>query len=365
MRTRNQRRNQPSESNRPSPNQLSPNVSQDQVSQSRPQPRSNQANSESESSLKERLDRLYTDIKSVPNYSAKITEFLRQHGTHGPYQRISKRIFPRRRVISRFPFDFFMADLIEYPRRNTKQINRGYVYILILVDCFTKRIWAAPMKNKTKEASADAFNSILKNFDEFPNHIITDGGLEFFNSSVYNLFKTYGINHFKLPTRTKWKTSIAERAIQTIKSRLEKIFDKRGNRRWIDVLDDIIANYNRTPHRSIGMAPLDVSNENRDEVYKRLYPKAGITVVCKLKIGDKVRKIRDKELFDKGYTKKWSDEIYKIKESRQSNTVCWYIITDLNDKEVPGIWYYYQLKLVARHDNNSESNGDRNKTKAK
>ena len=298
MRTRNQRRNQPSEKNLPSQsNQTSQN-------QSHQQPRSNQVNSENENSLKERLDRLYTDIKSVPSYSAKITEFLRQHETHGPYQRISKRIFPRRRIISRFPFDFFMADLIEYPRKNTKHINRGYVYILIIIDCFTKRIWAAPMKNKTKEASADAFNSILKDFDQFPTHIITDGGLEFFNSSVQSLFKTYGINHFKIPTRTKWKTSMAERAIQTIKSRLEKIFDKRGNRRWIDVLDDVIANYNKTPHRSIGMAPLDVNDENRDEVYKRLYPKSGVTVVCKLKIGDKVRKIIDKELFDKGYTKK-------------------------------------------------------------
>ena len=247
-----------------------------------------------------------------------------------------------------------MADLIEYPR--TKVINRGYVYILILIDCFTKKVWAAPMKNKTKEASADAFYSILKNFDQFPKHIITDGGLEFFNSSVQKLFHTFGINHYKSPTRTNWKASMAERAIQTIKSRLEKIFDQRGNRKWIDLLDDIIKNYNKTPHRMIGMAPQDVTDENRDEIYKRLYPNAGITIVCKLKIGDKVRKIREKSLFDKGYTKKWSDEIYKITVSRQSHSVCWYKIRDLDNKPIPGIWYYYQLKLVARHDSNTEGN---------
>ena len=238
----------------------------------------------------------------------------------------------------------------------TKIINRGYVYILILIDCFTKKVWAAPMKNKTKESSADAFSSILKTFDQFPKHIITDGGLEFFNSSVQKLFQTFGINHFKIPTKTSWKTSMAERVIQTIKSRLEKIFNKRGNRRWIDVLDEVIANYNQTPHRSIGMAPQDVTDENRDEVYKRLYPKADITIVCRLQVGDKVRKIREKSLFDKGYTKKWSDEIFKITDSRQSNTVCWYIISELNDTEVPGIWYYYQLKLVARHDSDFEGN---------
>ena len=304
--------------------------------------------------MKDKLNKLYSDIKSVPSYSAKITEFLRQHDTHGPYQRISKRTFPRRRIISRFPFEYFMADLIEYPRSTTKRINRGYVYILILIDCFTKKIYAAPMKNKTKEASADAFNSILKNFDQFPKHIITDGGLEFFNSLVQKLFRTFGINHFKSPTLTAWKTSMAERAIQTLKSRFEKIFDKRGERRWIDVLDDVVANYNATPHRSIGIAPQDVTDENRDDVYKRLYPNSGITIVCKLQVGDKVRKIKEKSLFEKGYTKRWSDIIYKITAARQSNGVCWYIISDLENKKVPGIWYYYQLKLVARHDHNSQ-----------
>ena len=248
-----------------------------------------------------------------------------------------------------------MADLIEYPRKQSKRANGGYVYILILIDCFTKKVWAAPMKNKSKEHSAEAFNSILKHFDQFPKNLITDGGLEFFNSSVQKIFQSFGINHFKLPTRTQWKTSMAERVIQTIKSRLERIFDKRGNRKWLDVLDDIISNYNQTPHRSIGMAPQDVTDENRDEVFKRLYPHSNLTVVCKLKVGDKVRKIIEKSLFDKGYSKKWTDEVYKISDSRQSNTVCWYKLTDLQNKEVPGIWYYYQLKLVARNDNSIES----------
>ena len=103
------------------------------------------------------------------------------------------------------------------------------------------------------------------------------------------------------------------------------------------------------------MAPQDVTDENRDKVFKRLYPHSKLTVVCKLKIGDKVRKIIEKSLFDKGYSKKWTDEVFKISDSRQSNTVCWYKLTDLQNKEVPGIWYYYQLKLVARNDNYTES----------
>ena len=283
---------------------------------------------------------------------------MRQHDTHGPYQRIVKKTFPRRRIISRFPFEYFMADLIEYP--NTKVINRGYKYILVLIDCFSKRIWAVPMKEKSAKWSADAFSSIFKTFDEFPKNLITDGGLEFFNSSVRQIFNSFGINHFKSKTKTAWKASIAERAIQTIKSRLEKYFAHSKQRKWIDVIDQIVDNYNKTPHRSIGMAPLAVNDENRDKVYKRLYPNNSVTIVCKLKAGDRVRKKLEKTIYEKGYTKKWSDEIFVIKESRQSQGVCWYKLLDLNGERLPGIWYYYNLILVARND--PQSRNDQHQT---
>ena len=79
-----------------------------------------------------------------------------------------------------------------------------------------------------------------------------------------------------------------------------------------------------------------------------MYPERNLTVICKLKVGDKVRKIREKTLFEKGYTQNWSDEIYKIVDVRQSNGICWYILRTLANEEVTGIWYDYQLNLVSR-----------------
>ena len=66
--------------------------------------------------LKDALDKLYADIESAPSYSAKITAYLRNNIVHSRHRRIVKKKFPRRRIISRFPFDIFMADLIEYPK---------------------------------------------------------------------------------------------------------------------------------------------------------------------------------------------------------------------------------------------------------
>ena len=132
-------------------------------------------NKKKEISLKEALEKLYIDTKSAPSYSAKINEFLRENTVHSVHRRIVKKIFPRRKIIARFPFDIFMADLIEYP--TYKFQNNRYVYILIMIDCFTKKVWAVAMKQKTAQWTSDAFESVFKKLDEFPTHIITDGGL--------------------------------------------------------------------------------------------------------------------------------------------------------------------------------------------
>ena len=304
--------------------------------------------------LRDKLNVLYTDITSKPSYSAKIADFLKLHDVHGVHRRIVKRTFPRRRVIARFPFDLFMADLMEFPQYKFR--NRGYRFALILIDVFTKKLYTAPLKKKTKEETAKAFEAIFHDFDEFPINLVTDKGLEFYNSEVRKIFDSYGINHYSTPTKTKWKASVAERVIRTIKSRLFKYFKADKTTNWVDVLPEFTKNYNSTPHSSHGFPPEDVSNENRDIVYKKLYPQNTLTIVCKLKIGDKVRKIRDKTLFEKGYTENWSDEIYKISASRQSNTVCWYKLENLAGEEQEGVWYYYQLNLVARNDNQPDRN---------
>ena len=303
-------------------------------------------NISNEESLKEKLQTLYTDITSAPSYSAKIAEFLRENDVHGVYRRVVKKKFPRRRVIARFPFEIFMGDLLEYP--NYKTSNHGYKFILILIDCFTKKLYAAPMKRKDADRSAEAFNLIFNKMDRFPINLVTDGGKEFFNKEVRKIFDNYDINHYRCPTKTKTKASVAERVIRTLKTKFERYFYKTKTHNWADVLDQFVQNYNSVPHSAHGFPPQDVSDENREIVYKRLYPNKDLTVVCKLKIGDKVRKIREKEDFEKGYTVNWSEEIYKIYKVFQSNEVCWYKLEALDGRKLQGIWYYYQLNLVSR-----------------
>ena len=250
-----------------------------------------------------------------------------------------------------------MADLFEYPL--FKRINRGYVYGLIIIDCFSRKIYFKPLKKKDAISTATAIDQILSELNEPPINFVTDAGKEFFNSSVNKVFESFGVVHYKPPTKTQWKASMAERAIRTIKSRLAKIFYKRKSNKWIDVIEQVIENYNNTPHRAHGFKPVDVTDENREAVYKKLYPTQTISVVCKLFVGDTVRKIREKTHFEKGYTQNWSDELFVIESVQSDDRKCWYKLKTLNNEKIPGIYYYYQLNLVSRNASLSQRNGQK------
>ena len=307
---------------------------------------------QNENNLTAELEELYTNIKSVPNYSAKIADFLKSFKLHSVNRRIVKKTFPRRRVISRFKNDLWQADLIEY--QDLKFHNSGYKFILLVIDVFSKVVYVEPLKFKTGECTATAMEKILARSEAPPVMLVTDGGKEFFNRIFRNVMISHNINHFKTPTRTPWKASVAERANRTIKTRINRWMQHTRSKRWFDIFRQIVENYNNTIHSSHKMKPIDVNAQNRQIVYERLYPRSTISIQCRLRKGDKVRKIkekRDKNPWEKGYTPNWSEEVYEIQSVIQKHGVCWYKLSNLQGDVLPGIWYYYQLNLVSRHTN--------------
>ena len=63
------------------------------------------------------------------------------------------------------------------------------------------------------------------------------------------------------------------------------------------------------------------------------------------KVGDYVRISEYKNIFIKGYTPNWSEEIFVIKEIK--NTVPWtYAINDLNVEEIIGTFYGEKLQKI-------------------
>lgn len=127
-----------------------------------------------------------------------------------------------------------------------------------------------------------------------------------------------------------------------------------GTSRWTDIIASIISNYNKRIHKSIGLAPAQVTRENYMKVFNKLYPKNNVRKLCKLQEKDLVRIAIDKDLFEKGYRQTFSDEIYIIKKVISTDTVCYYMVSDLSGKKLFKK-YLQELSLVG-HDSHTSTN---------
>ena len=76
-----------------------------------------------------------------------------------------------------------ILDLKDYGPEN----NRGYRYVLVVIDNFSKFGWTVPLKNKNAQTIKDSFENILINSKRKPNLIESDRGREFI--TIY--FKTF------------------------------------------------------------------------------------------------------------------------------------------------------------------------------
>ena len=107
---------------------------------------------------------------------------------------------------------------------------------------------------------------------------------------------------------------------------------------YINKLDDIVNEYNNTYHRTIKIKPVDVKDNTYINFKKKVNDKDP-----KFKVGDHVRISKYENLFAKGYTPNWFEDVFVIK--KVNNTVPWtYVINDLNDEEIIGSFYEKELQ---------------------
>ena len=106
----------------------------------------------------------------------------------------------------------------------------------------------------------------------------------------------------------------------------------------IDKLDHIVNEYNNTYHRTIKIKPDDVKDNTYNDSSKDVNDKDP-----RFKVGDQVRISKYKNIFAKGYTPNWSEEVFVIKEDK--NTAPWtYVINDLNGEKIIGTFYEEELQ---------------------
>ena len=242
----------------------------------------------------------------------------------------------KRKVYSSNKDNIWSVDLADM--QLLSKYNKGIKYLLCAIDLFSKYAFVILLKNKKGVSIVEAFQKILDKSKRKPNKIWLDQGSEFYN---HNFKKWLTNNDISMcSTYNEEKSVVAERFIKTLKNKLYKHMTAVSKNVYYDVLDDIVKKYNNTWHSTIKMKPKDVKSNNFVEKVEESNEKDP-----KFKVGDHVRTSKYKNIFAKGYTPNWTEEVFIV--NKVKNTVPWtYEINDLNGEKIKGSFYEKELQKI-------------------
>ena len=109
-------------------------------------------------------------------------------------------------------------------------------------------------------------------------------------------------------THNEGQSVVGERFIRTTKNKIYKYMTSISKKVYIDKLDDIVGKHNNIKHRTIKMKPIDVEDNTYIDFGKEVNYNDP-----KFKVADHVRISKYKNIFAKGYTPNWSEEVFVIK----------------------------------------------------
>ena len=142
--------------------------------------------------------------------------------------------------------------------------NKGIRYLLCAIDLFSKYTFVVPLKDKKELLLLIRINiaiqSILDNSKRKPNKIWTDQGSEFYNTHFKKWLKDNNIEMYS--THNEGKSVVAETFIRTLKNKIYKPMTANSENVYLNVINDIVDEYNNTFHKTIKMKPIDLKSDS-------------------------------------------------------------------------------------------------------
>ena len=274
---------------------------------------------------------------------AQVERWLQGQDAYTLHRKINRR-FPQRKFVSKGLNHIWQADLVDM--QAIQKENAGRRYLLTVIDVFSRRASAKAIKSKQPHHVIEAFSQILREAAAQPKFLHVDRGREFTNQQFRNFLekKCIVLYHTFNP---EIKCSIVERWHRTLKDHMFRYFTAKNTLHYLTILPKLVSAYNRKKHRSLGVAPKDVTRRNEKSFWEKQYG-AYLRQRAKkyqLKINDTVRITLLKRPFQRGYERGWKREVFRIVDRFPTHPPT-YKLSDLNNKVLEGTFYEQELGKV-------------------
>ena len=156
------------------------------------------------------------------------------------------RKLKKRKVYSSFRDNIWGVDLADM--RSLSKHNKGIMYLLCVIDTFSKYAWFFPLKDKRGITIVNAFREIISKGRK-PNKIWVNQGGKFYNNLFKRFLKTNSIEMYS--TYNEGKSAVAERFIRTLEKKIFKYMTAASKNVYFDVLDSVVNKYNNTVFKAL------------------------------------------------------------------------------------------------------------------
>lgn len=268
------------------------------------------------SSYKPLYDKAKQIDKSITIKNVK--DFLKDNDTHQVYHQRNIVDYPIR---SWEPFGKCQMDLLDISAEVTNK-NRGMKFIFCLIDDYTKIVCARPIKSKNDNDVFTAFKSVIDEVKEKYKHqikeITSDNESSFRSKNFTTFCEENKIDQVFVDPGNKSAVGIIERFNRTLRMMIERYKSIHKTNAFIDVLPDLIKNYNTKWHRTLNQSPIKALESGNNSYYIKKQikqvEKASEQPYNKeeYQVGDRVRLLIKKGLFDKGTKSNFTKTVHTI-----------------------------------------------------
>ncbi len=231
------------------------------------------------------------------------------------------------------PFHRVQIDLCDLTLEQPNK-NDGMKFCFLCIDTYTRIAFAVPIKNKTDKECLRAFKLIVDDIEALsgfpPIRVDSDKESAFLSKPFQNFLKKHDIYHDINRIGDHKALSFIDSFTRTFRRRLESMKIALNTPRWVDKLENIINAYNHTIHSSIKITPIEALSSNQQyDKQVSLKVKKARTLQKKKRafvIGDRVRHMLQKSIFEKGTRAQWSKNVYTIERIQNGQ----YYLTGVN-----------------------------------
>lgn len=201
--------------------------------------------------------------------------------------------------------------------------NGGLRWILLVESIWSRKLAARGIKSKQPSDVLPALKECVAEIGEEPLQITCDAGGEW-KGGVGEYLDSKGILLNTVNTAEIHKGShvlgVINALSKTVKNGLYKHFTYTGKTNWNDYLPTLVESYNSAPNGALklpGYSAMSPDEAAENETATRMVntnklEKAHENPASPLKVGDHVRILKKKQIFQRGFQVRYSKVVYKI-----------------------------------------------------